>query len=326
MDLNRTYNNRNLESRRKRLLSTNHAVSILRQRKQRGGADARAQVLAAFDGEDAGPLSALVRVHLGTRKFPIKVAHREALRALLLHVEGESELLDDLESGRGVLALGERRMQWRRAPTDWRARSHNARRQFSALARHLLARYDVPAFMDAAWTIDGSSDRRLHQDWFVHLGRGENLRKAAELPVPLTKLMAHHVLLAPRECTIPQAIRWGQLRGMGVGERVAHAVLGSRVGRSFEYPEREPFWASVFNFFAVNPMIDPNQVGPIIDFLHDQKFVPAGAVNVGGGRFVQQGPPQPGLSMKGRTPDVLVEQVDAWHRQLRRVYSGPNTT
>jgi hypothetical protein len=41
-------------------------------------------------------------------------------------------------------------------------------------------------------------------------------------------------------------------------------------------------------------------------------------VNVGG-TFVEQGPPQPGLGMKGRTPESLVNQVNAWHRALRRV-------
>jgi hypothetical protein len=57
--------------------------------------------------------------------------------------------------------------------------------------------------MDAAWR-DNTSEARRHQDWFVHIGRGDNIRRAAGLPVPLTKLMAHHVLLAPGECTIPQ--------------------------------------------------------------------------------------------------------------------------
>ena len=37
------------------------------------------------------------------------------------------------------------------------------------------------------------------------------------------------------------------------------------------------------------------------------------------GTFVPHGPPQPGLSMKGRTPESLVDQVNAWHRALRRV-------
>jgi hypothetical protein len=40
----------------------------------------------------------------------------------------------------GVVSLNERRGQWLRPPEDWRPRSHNRRKQFTSLARHLLAR------------------------------------------------------------------------------------------------------------------------------------------------------------------------------------------
>ena len=319
MDLSKTYLNSNLENRRKQILQRQHADRVLRERKGRRGT-VRDQIVAAFDGRDAGPVSQLLLRNLGTRKRPVKGAAREALRRLFLRVEGQSALLDEDGFARGVAQLARFYEQWVRGPEEWTPRSHNARRQFSSLARHLLARYDVPAFMDAAWVGD-DVDFKLHQQWFVHVGRGENIRKAPGLPVALTKMMAHHVLLAPDDCTINRAVRWGQLRGTGVPERIARGVLGSRLGNEFFGAEQEQFWGSVFNFFALHPTIDPNQVGPVIDYLHNQKFVPAGPVNVGGA-FVQQGPPQPGLSMKGRTPEGLVQQVDAWHRQLRRVRRG----
>ena len=338
MDLSKHYNNRNLESRRKQLLRVQEAEAAMRRRKDRR-ADNRAQILAAFAlvGErgdrnaaagrdrDFGPLSNAIVCYLGSRKRPLRVVHREGIRQLLLRVELQTNLLDDIAVARSVLELSRRYDCWLRQPEDWAARSHNARRQFASLARHLLARYDVPAFIDAAWDL-GRASCGPHQEWFVHIGRGGNIRKAAGLPLPLTKLMAHHFLLAPDECSIPEALRWGQLRGMGAGERLARAILGSRLGGAFAGADREPFLATVFNFLVLHPMIDPHQVGPIIDYLHHQKFVPAGPVNVGGGTFVEQGPPQPGLSMKGRTPEALVQQVTAWHRKLGRVRGGANLT
>ena len=65
-------------------------------------------------------------------------------------------------------------------------------------------------------------------------------------------------------------------------------------------------------------MIDPHQVGPVVDYLHEQKFVPVGRI-IENGTLAERGPPQPGLSMKGRTPQSLLAQVVAWHRRLARV-------
>ena len=320
MDLSKTYSNPKLEARRKQILQDQLAEEVLRRRKDRREGP-RAQILAAFDeGRDAGWLSAHILRNLGTRKRPLRRVARDAMRLLLLRVDAESYLLDAPRWACAVISLARRHEQWLRQPEVWKARSHNAARQFASLARHLFARYDVPAFMDAAWALGGAAagvDGRDAQEWFLHIGRGENIRKAPGLPVPLTKMMAHHFLLASDECTIVQALRWAQLRGSGATEQVTRAVLGSRLGQEFAGPGREPFWATVFQFLAQHPMIDPHQVGPIIDYLHHQKYVPVGPVNVGG-TFVEQGPPQPGLEMKGRTPQSLVNQVNAWHQSLRR--------
>jgi hypothetical protein len=64
-------------------------------------------------------------------------------------------------------------------------------------------------------------------------------------------------------------------------------------------------------------MLDPQQVGPLVDFLRAQRF------EVGPARFVngvvQAGViPQPNLSMKGRTVETLLRQMRQWHRQLAR--------
>jgi len=323
MDINKTYSNPKLEARRRLTIQRNQADQALRRRKQRA-ATAREQILAAFEGRDIGPVSDVLLRNLGTRTLRLGAAVRDAMRRLFLRVEDQSSLLDRADYARAIAQLARRYQDWLRPPEDWVARSHNTRRQFASLARHLLARYDVPSFMDAA-CIGYDPDFDLHQQWFVHIGRGDNIRKAPGLPVPLTKMMAHHFLLAPAECTIKQAVRWGQLRGANIPWRIAREVLASRLGDEFAAPDREQFWAAVFNFFALHPTLDPHQVGPIIDYLHHQKFVPVGRVNIGG-TFIEQGPPQPGLSMKGRTPDALVQQVNAWHHRLRRTREARDAT
>jgi len=73
----------------------------------------------------------------------------------------------------------------------------------------------------------------------------------------------------------------------------------------------------VVRFFVAHPGVEPARHGPIIDFLHDQKFVPS----VPNPHADQPGepplvPPQPHLSMKGRTPESLQRAVAGWHRDL----------
>jgi hypothetical protein len=215
-----------------------------------------------------------------------------------------------------LIRIDERRGQWVRPLADWRPSTHNARRQFSSLVRHLLARYPVPLFMDQAWFRDDSGSHTL-RDWFVHIGAGKNIR-TAKTPFPLTKAMAHHFLEAPHSISIEGAIRWGQIHALGGDGRLVEAVLGTRIGTSFAEDE---FWTSVIRFFIANPMLDRRHVGPIVDYLHNQRFEER-QVFGGHGRVVREPPPQPNLSMRGRSADALLGQVEAWHRELGRTAGG----
>ena len=96
---------------------------------------------------------------------------------------------------------------WIRPLKQWTPRSHNPDRQFSSLARHLRAAYDVPVFMDKAW-LQGTV---VQQQWFKHVGTGKNIRTAEGIPIPLTKKMAHCFLEAPDHYPIEAAFRWAQV-------------------------------------------------------------------------------------------------------------------
>ena len=64
-------------------------------------------------------------------------------------------------------------------------------------------------------------------------------------------------------------------------------------------------------------MMDRRHVGPVIDYLNSQKFE-ARQVFAAGRGLVAEAPPQPNLSMRGRTAGTLLEQVECWHRELGR--------
>ncbi len=119
---------------------------------------------------------------------------------------------------------------------------------------------------------------------------------------------------APADLTVEAALRWGQILGLGGSERLARAVVGTWLGTSFGHDD---FWITVLQFFIANPMLDLAHVGPIIDYIEQQRFV-SQDVFVAPGVVERRGPAQPNFSMKGRTPASLLRQVEAWHRTLAK--------
>ena len=242
---------------------------------------------------------------------------RTQLRDLLLHVEKRASSLLDArpalqrlgraEGNTFVEALGALARHsdaWQQSPSEWKPDSRNPRRQFAALARFLLARYDVPSCLDSGWFGGWDQEAQRQQGWFVHVGSGQNIR-TADLPLVLSKRMAHIFAEAPSELTATEALRWAQVVGQGGSEMLAQAVIATELGRNFA---EESFWSTVVLFLVENQMLDPDMVGPIVDYINHQKFVPT-----------EEGePPQPNYTMKGRGAVKLLRQVEEWHERLAR--------
>ncbi len=251
----------------------------------------------------------------------------QALRELVLGIRGRSKLdrgrahRDNLAAQnimRGLAALAQHRADWLRPLAQWRPQSHNVQRQFSELARHLLARYEVPRFMDRAWFESDREKGQRYQEWFKHIGVGHNIRRA-DLPLPLSKKMAHLFLQADECLTIEAALRWAQVRAQGGSQELAEAIIGTRLGTSFAPAE---FWDGVILFLSQNPMLDPACVGPIIDYIHYQRFVPVETV-LNDGQVETLLPPQPNFSLKGRRIERLLAQVEQWHLTLGKEERKP---
>ena len=243
-----------------------------------------------------------------------RAADRDALLDVLRFVESTSKLLKSAPHTRGVIELSKDAADWIRPMNRWRPKSHNPDRQFSSLARHLWAIYDVPLFMDQAWLQGGA----VQQQWFKHIGAGKNIQTAEGLPLPLTKKMAHHFLEAPAQYSIEAAFRWGQVFVLGGERHLADALRDTRLVRTFS---DEDFWLSVIRFFVGNPMLDLIHVNPVIDYLWNQRYEPRVAF-VERGVARELGPEQPHLSMRGRTAASLLKAVEAWHRRLGREVPG----
>jgi hypothetical protein len=256
-------------------------------------------------------------------RYPIAPDAR-AFRRLIEVCWERTDLLRGQETwnfANALLALSAHSKCWVRRPGNWEPRTHNGYRQFHELARHLLALYDVPAFMNSAWLEGLTHHGVIHQRWFIHVAQGQNMRTAARLPVPLTRRQAFLYLQAPDDFDPLGAIRWAQIIDMGGDERLVRSVLATPIGNRFEHDD---FWSTVLRWLVAQPMLDSVQHAPIIDYLNHQRFVPT----VPNPLAHRPGEPlllpaQPNLSMKGRTAESLLHAVEGWHRRLGRWGHGP---
>lgn len=209
-----------------------------------------------------------------------------------------------------LLALATQRAHWRRDVRLWYPASKSRNQAFGDLARHMIADFAVPSFMDSAWFAGTDGEAARQQSWFVHIGQGGNIR-TADVPIRLTKRMAHLFIQAPATHSISHALRWAQVLGIGGDNELAAHINATRLG---EHLEDDEFWVDVVHFFVNNPMLDYDQFGPIVDYIHNQRYVPSERRLADG--TVLNEPPQPHFSMKGRTAERLLELVDRWHSQL----------
>jgi len=83
--------------------------------------------------------------------------------------------------------------------------------------------------------------------------------------------------------------------------------------------DHDAFWQTVIRWFIDHPMLDRVHIGPIVDFIHHQRFVPEQVfVNdrIGIEPIESTQPRQPNFTIRGRTPETLMRQVHRWHTQL----------
>jgi len=246
----------------------------------------------------------------------------------ILYLDKKSKLVNE-EYLPSLLLFFKYKKFWISEYEGWKAPSHNKDKQLSSLARHLFTKYPIPTFMDKAWQ-DGlnyfdlkieSEEYRKYREWFIELGNGKNLRKLNNLPFPITKKVAHHFLKAPSHFRIMDAFRWGQVHALGGDGRLVGYLLGSSLRQNYAHHE---FWETVIKFFIDNPMLDYSHVGPIIDYIKNQKFEQQQTyVN---GQWQTEPPPQPNFCMRGRNPETLLRQVEGWHRALQKLKGSPDSS
>lgn len=211
-----------------------------------------------------------------------------------------------------LVRFGRHADRWIRAPEAWKPNPYHQDRDVADLAHHLFAVWPVPRCLDAVWFLPNSYEGEERREWFLHVAGGGNIRHRS-LPLPYTKLMAHHFMLSPSGLSLGAGLRWGQVLGLGGSEVLAQAVAGTRL--SIEFTDNE-FWESVIRWLVAQTTLDPGHVGPIVDYVRHQRFA-TGEDRVG--RRREEAPPaQPRFSTRGRTVEAILRAVEQWHGRLAR--------
>lgn len=197
-------------------------------------------------------------------------------------------------------------------PETWESSARSAHPAVASLAQHLFARYAVPRFLSLVWFGDDSQAARVKRSYYVDHARGRPFRKLA-LPFTMTRSMEHRFLRSPAHLSFEAAVRRSEALALGTGEAIADAIIATRLGRDLS---RACFWRTVVRFIArYRDELGPDEVGPIIDFIHAVRHV---RIDLQGAEGLSIDPPEPTFSMKGRTPGSLRRRVAEWHRLLRR--------
>lgn len=200
---------------------------------------------------------------------------------------------------------------WIQEITTWEWKSRNTYKQLKSLVEHLFCEYEVPEFLFQSWT--DKTHNYKHVDWFLHIASGLSAKKLYQFPIKATNKMLHEFINTPFPgYSIDDAVRRAQVIGLGGDERLANAILMSRLRHNFQNNE---FWTTVIHFFIGIPMLNIDEVGTIIDFINEKKFV-AKHVIVNGKRLYQ--PEMPNFTIKGRNIQTLIDDTHAWHRELRK--------
>ena len=218
--------------------------------------------------------------------------YKDALRKILYYAF-DLEMMNNENYAKALIEIAHYHDLWIRPIETWKSTTHNRDRQFASLLRWLFVQYDMPFFMDSVWYDRDSFNWIL---WYIEIGMGMSSYKVLKEKTGLTRKMAHYFMKAPNGITVKQAIRWAQVMGYGGDERIAHAIISCNIiNRSYS-----EFWASFIHLIVRNPIMDLQQIGPMVDYLGNQI---AEDIN---------------YSIKGRTIDSILKRTEEWHQHLTK--------
>lgn len=194
------------------------------------------------------------------------------------------------------------KLKWHNDPETWKPKGKSARTRFKSLVDHLVIKYPIPTPLYCVFdNVYGRMGLSMLK-FFERIAAGESIYKVINgdlFSVNLSKKMCH-VFAQSKQENVIWAAREAQLIGVKAKPDIIHAVLGTFLGRNFT--GREAFWSQVFLWMANLKEYDRKQIGPLIDFLNQQKAN------------------EEGFEIKGRSYAALIRGMEEWHKQSKKTH------
>jgi hypothetical protein len=164
----------------------------------------------------------------------------------------------------------------------------------------------MPEFLWSAFMLGAGEANPIDvilADFARFVGRGGSPFEAVKLglmPAPLTRQMCHAFMTTTGDVGIMEAIRRAQILSLGGDRRLAVAWMKTHAAVVTDNPTDEAFWQGVIAWFCKIPMLDSDQVSPMVDYIRHRHVADA--------RF----------SMKGRSAISLIKSMTEWHADLAK--------
>jgi len=189
--------------------------------------------------------------------------------------------------------------QWARNLASWQPKTHDACHQVRELVTHLFEKYPTPEFLYRSWRpFNGEGRDWLGFDWYIHMAGGGSVRTAPRIPASLNRRAAHEMKQAPRTLRAMEAVRWGQVRALGMAEHVAWEVIGSAACDDFA---NDHVWLALFAKISETPHQPWTLVEPLVDFVSH--------------RLASATPDKP-FTLKRRPLAAIVRAMQRWHIEI----------
>ncbi len=186
-----------------------------------------------------------------------------------------------------------------RSADEWRPKlkTRDESRLRLAAARHLYARYPVPAHLEAVWLEPGGltgDEERLRRRWYIAAARGDSLFKA-EAGAWLSRREVHTFLAVGGDISFEQAFWFAIARShtddSGLALRIARTRIASRPRGAIA------FWRDAVRFFCAQPTTR-EEIDDLCNFFSAARRRDAT------------------YSLKGRTLASLRRQMADWRRDI----------
>jgi hypothetical protein len=202
--------------------------------------------------------------------------------------------LDEAAKGLGGVAI--------REAADWRPKlkTRDAGRLLLAAARHLYARYPVPAHLEAVW-LDArgltADEARLRRRWYVTAAGGGSLFKA-QPHAWLSRKEVHAFLTTGGDLSFDEAFWFAIAKSYTDDAALALRIAKTKIAQS---PRGAiAFWREAVRFFCAQPATR-EEIDDLCDFFEAARRREAG------------------YSLKGRTLASLRRQMLDWHRDVAAI-------